>query len=75
MDRALGRIAVVLELESVVVLGISVFGIVRCVVFERGQPQSRPFQVDKCLQSCRGVVCLSRDVSIVYIERRAIEGR
>ena len=58
-DCALRRVAVVFELEGVVVLGVCVLGIFAGIILKRGETEGRAFEVDKGLQCRRGIMCLN----------------
>lgn len=57
-DTTLGRVTVVLELQSMVVLRISVFRVVCRKDLQRGETKGRSLEVNKCLESRGSLVCL-----------------
>lgn len=57
-DTTLGRVTVVLKLQSMVVLRIGVFRVVRREDLQRGETKGWSLEIDKCLKSRGSLVCL-----------------
>ena len=57
-NSALGRIAVVLEFECVMVLRLCMVSVLGRVVLKGGQPQGRSLEVDEGLEGRRRLVRL-----------------